>query len=255
MTRSTSYAGEGAKTAPLLAALLAALVLAGSTLLLGASPWPLRWTAAGIKPRRPRPSWARRAGVCSRFRASPKRTSRWTAPTESPSRRTGPSPSSTARWSTEPKRRLLFKWRVDRAVPPTDLSRASGDDRSLAVHLVFPLDQAKLSFWDRMEHELTRLIAPPMAGRVLTYVWGGSHPEGTVVANPYMSDMRGKIIVLRSRDDAVGRWFREDIDFVADFEKVFGYRPPAPAFLAISADSDDTGSRTVGAVAEIAFEG
>ena len=153
-----------------------------------------------------------------------------------------------------PKRRLLFKWRVDRAVPSTDLSRASGDDRSLAVHLVFPLDETELTFWERMEHALTRLVAPPLAGRVLTYVWGGSHPKGTVVANPYLSDMRGKIIILRGRDDAVGRWFREDIDFVADFRKVFGYRPPAPAFLAISADSDDTGSRAVGRVAEIAFE-
>lgn len=52
-----------------------------------------------------------------------------------------------------------------------------------------------------------------LAGRVLTYVWGGRHPEDTVLTNPYLDDMRGKIIVLRSGDGAVGRWFREEIEF------------------------------------------
>lgn len=153
-----------------------------------------------------------------------------------------------------PKRRLVWNWRIDQAVPPTDLSRAPGDDRSLAVHLVFPVDEDRLSFWERMNLALTRLVAPPMAGKVLTYVWGGTHPEGSVLTNPYLS-MQGKIIVLRSGDGPVGQWLMEEIDFVSDFRKVFGYGPPAPAFVAISADSDDTGSRMFGAVADLAFKG
>ncbi len=39
-----------------------------------------------------------------------------------------------------PMGRLAWTWRVDKAVPATDLSTASGDDRSLAVHIVFPMD-------------------------------------------------------------------------------------------------------------------
>lgn len=35
--------------------------------------------------------------------------------------------------------RLSWRWRVDQAVPPTDLSRPIGDDRTLAVHIVFPM--------------------------------------------------------------------------------------------------------------------
>ncbi len=77
--------------------------------------------------------------------------------------------------------------------------------------------------------------------------------EGSVLTNPYLK-LQGKIIVLRSGDGPVGQWFMEEIDFVVDFRKVFGYRPPAPAFVAISADSDDTGSRIFGTVAELAFE-
>ena len=78
--------------------------------------------------------------------------------------------------------------------------------------------------------------------------------EGSVPTNPYLS-MRGKIIVLRSGDGPVGRRFMEEIDCVADFRKAFGYRPPAPALVAVSADSDDTGSRIFGAVADLAFKG
>lgn len=152
------------------------------------------------------------------------------------------------------KRRLVWNWRIDQAVPPTDLSRAPGDDRSLAVHLVFPADEDRLSFWERMEIALTRLVAPPMAGKVLTYVWGGTHPAGSVLTNPYLN-VQGKIIVLRSGEAPVGQWLMEEIDFAADFRKVFGTRPAAPAFVAISADSDDTGSRISGAVAGLAFEG
>ncbi len=153
-----------------------------------------------------------------------------------------------------PKRRLLWSWRVDRAAPPTDLSRAPGDDRSLAVHLVFPVDEDRLPFWERMEIALTRFVAPPLAGKVLTYVWGGTHPTGTLLTNPYLKG-QGHIIVLRSGDEPVGQWLMEEIDFVADFQKAFGYRPPAPAIIAISADSDDTGGRIIGTVTGLAFEG
>jgi hypothetical protein len=153
-----------------------------------------------------------------------------------------------------PKRRLAWSWRVDRAAPPTDLARAPGDDRSLAVHLVFPVDAERLSLLERMELALTRLVAPPLAGRVLTYVWGGDHPEGSVLINPHL-DRQGRIIVLRSGFATLGNWKTEGIDFADDFRKVYGSSAPAPAFLAISADSDDTASRIFGAVADLTFGG
>ncbi len=152
------------------------------------------------------------------------------------------------------KRRLVWRWRVDQAVPPTDLSRAPGDDRSLAVHIVFTIDEDRLSFWESLELGFTRLVAPPMAGMVLTYVWGGTHAEGTVLANPYLSS-QGRIIVLRGSDMPLGRWLSEEIDYEADFRTAFGYSPPAPIYVAISADSDDTGGRVLGGIDGLAFEG
>lgn len=153
-----------------------------------------------------------------------------------------------------PKRRLAWRWRVDQPVPPTDLSQAGADDRSLAVHICFPAESETGSLWDGITRFATRVFAAPLSGKVLTYVWGGTRPRGVLMANPHL-DPDGRIIVLRSGGAATGRWQMEEIDFVADFRKAFGYSPPAPAYLAISVDSDDTASRSRGAVADLVFGG
>ena len=151
------------------------------------------------------------------------------------------------------KHRLGWRWRLEQAVPPTDLSQSPGDDRSLAVHVIFPMDESELSFWQKMEMAMTRMVAPPLSGKVLTYVWGGTQSAGSMLANPFI-ESRGKIIVLRSGSAPVGRWFIEDVDYRKDFRAAFGYEPPAPTHIAISADSDDTGSRSLGVVADLLFK-
>ena len=150
------------------------------------------------------------------------------------------------------KRRLAWRWRVDEAVARTDLSKVGEDDRSLAIHLVFPIESEALSFWERIDLALTRMVAPPLAGKVLTYVWGGTQARGASLPNPHLEG-HGAIIVLRSGDEPTGRWVMEEIDFVADFRKAFGYTPPQPAFMAISSDSDDTAGSSLGVVADLVF--
>ena len=150
------------------------------------------------------------------------------------------------------KRRLAWRWRVDEAVARTDLSKVGEDDRSLAIHLVFPIESETLSFWERVDLALTRMVAPPMAGKVLTYVWGGTQARGASLPNPHFEE-NGAIIVLRSGDEPTGRWVMEEIDFVADFREAFGYTPPPPIFMAISSDSDDTAGSCLGAVADLVF--
>jgi len=150
------------------------------------------------------------------------------------------------------KRRLAWRWRVDEPVPLTDLSIVGQDDRTLAVHLVFPLDPKRLSFFERVDFAVTRIFAPPLAGKVLTYVWGGTQARGEILANPHL-EAHGRIIVLRSGTESTGRWFMEEIDFAADFRKAFGYSPPQPIFLMISSDSDDTAWRCVGVIADLTF--
>ncbi len=153
-------------------------------------------------------------------------------------------------------RRLTWDWRVDEFVPSTDLAVTGRDDRSLALHICFPADEDRMSFWERFGHSLKSVLGSPLSGHVLTYVWGGIREPGSSFANPHMDtegEARGTIIVLRSDVDQRGRWMMEEVDFVADFERVFGYSPPPPAYVAISADSDDTSSRARAFVNNLTF--
>ena len=135
--------------------------------------------------------------------------------------------------------RLSWRWRVDKDIPPTDLSRIGRDDRPLAVHIWFPPKPEDISFRDR----LGSLFGYPMIGQVLTYVWGGTARRGAHMANPHFED--SKLIVLRSGTTPTGKWFAEEIDIAADYEMAFGAKPPATAYIAISADTDDVGGTSV----------
>ena len=151
------------------------------------------------------------------------------------------------------QRFLTWQWRVDEASPPTNLAEKGEDDRPLAVHLWFPAPREERGFLDRMMDDLDPRPAKfPHDGKVLTYVWGGTHAPGEKLPNPYLGG-RGVMIVLRDGDTPTERWFTEKIDFARDYEMAFGYAPASPGFIAVSGDTDDTRSRSAGTVAEIAF--
>jgi len=117
---------------------------------------------------------------------------------------------------------------------------------------VIPVDRKKLSFRERIRQGLTRVFAPPLAGQVLTYAWGGTLARRTILSNPHL-DRHGKTIVLRSGAAPTGQWLTEAVDFGSDFRSAFGYSPPTPVFLAIAANSDDTGGRTDSATVDLLF--
>lgn len=149
---------------------------------------------------------------------------------------------------------LRWRWKVEETGPLTDLARQGGDDRPLAVHVWFPKDPDEIGFWDSLKRTAADLMGYPLPGKVLTYVWGGQQERGAKFANPYL-DGDGAIIVLRPGSSEPRRWYEEDIDFRADFQMAFGYAPPAPSFVAVSADSDDLGGRTAGRIVGLEFGG
>ncbi|MBI3512812.1 MAG: DUF3047 domain-containing protein [Proteobacteria bacterium] len=136
---------------------------------------------------------------------------------------------------------LHWRWRVDAAPPPTDLARADGDDRPLAVHVIFPAPRGE-GWFGRLRRSLVAAVAGDLfAGRVLSYVWGGTAPAGTLVPNPYLPD-DAVLIVRRGADAPLGVWMDETVDVAADYRTAFG-RPPSdpPTAIAISSDTDDRG--------------
>lgn len=151
--------------------------------------------------------------------------------------------------------RLAWRWRVDAAPPATDLSQRGADDRPVAVHLVFPADGEGVNLLRRLGAAMRGAIAgAPFAGRVLTYVWGGTGEPGALIASPYMAG-DGYLIVLRNGTTPLGEWMDEAVDFRADFQRAFGGDAPAPIYVAVSADTDDRGGVSRAGVAALRFEG
>lgn len=147
---------------------------------------------------------------------------------------------------------LTWRWRIDRPLPPTNAARKGGDDRPLALHVGFPLPASATGFWSRLSGGLAELLGAPPAGRVITYMWGGTHRSGESFRNPHLVD-HGWIVVRRGIDASAGSWMTEKIDLAADYERLYGETAPPPIYLAISADSDDTGAKSRAAIADIVF--
>lgn len=150
--------------------------------------------------------------------------------------------------------RLAWRWRVDRTPPPTDQGAKGMDDRPLAVHVWFAGEDGSKGQWSLLDRIGAWMLNHPLPGKALTYVWGGTGQRGDRLPNPYL-ESTGHIIILRPGDSAIGRWFRESVDIAADYERAFGHPPSRPAFVAISADTDDTRGMSIGVVSDIAFAG
>jgi hypothetical protein len=146
---------------------------------------------------------------------------------------------------------LTWRWRVEEPAPATDLSAKGEDDCSLAVYVGFDPDQT--SFLERMKRPFVESWAGENApGRVLRYVFCGSHRPGEVVESPYFGSA-GFMRVLRPTDTPTGKWFAEQVDLAADYRLAFGEEPPDPTQIAIQADTDNTQSASRALVADLAF--
>lgn len=134
-----------------------------------------------------------------------------------------------------PARTASWRWRVDAGVPATDLGTAGADDRTLALYFVFADDPGSV-------RETPRTLRAAMRrGRALIYVWGGNAAPGSVISSPSMLG-RGRMLVRQTA--ATGGWQTEEADLQADFRRAFGREPGPLMGIGVSADSDDTGTRS-----------
>ncbi len=153
--------------------------------------------------------------------------------------------------ASEGSRYMRWRWRVDKAPPPSDLAKIGEDDRPIAVHLLFPEEEPS-GLFGFIENIAADMFGLPSHGKVLTYVWGGLRMRGEALANPHLEE-DGTLIVLRPGSTPMGQWFAEEIDYRADFERAHGYAPPPLAYVAISADSDDTPGQSMAALADLSL--
>jgi len=148
---------------------------------------------------------------------------------------------------------LAWRWRVDAAPPPTDLTRKGGDDRPLAVYVSFAYDPARAGVGERLKRAAASITSDrPLPGRLLVYTWGGDGRAQGWFDSPYIKQF-SKMQALRGPDAPLGQWVEERVDLLADHQAAFGQPPTAPTEISVSADSDDTKSRSVGLVADLRF--
>ena len=113
-----------------------------------------------------------------------------------------------------------WRWRVDKSVGPTDLSRKGGDDRAMAIYFIFSeaIEQSKAI-------DLSSVMRSGQA-HLLMYVWGGDAPTGRFLPSPYFGK-NARTIILKSARDPIGSWNSERVDLRADYNKAFGTMAPA----------------------------
>ena len=132
-------------------------------------------------------------------------------------------------------RTASWSWSVEQGVPPTDLTQKGGDDRNLSLYAIFvPADAVPT-----VEGQGIRKLLENPDVRVLMYVWGGAHQRGDLLSSPYLG-ARGKTIIVRSAGEGQ---HQEQVDLRLDLKRAFGVTDLALVGLAVSADSDDTGTK------------
>lgn len=139
--------------------------------------------------------------------------------------------------------RAAWRWSVDQSVPATDLRRKGGDDRNLAMYVVF-LPEAEAQ---GVKGKGIRALLGNQSARVLVYVWGGNHGRGQLLPSPYLGT-RGKTVVLRNSGTGS---HSENVNLASDYSRAFGGTASAVVGIAVSADSDDTNSQIKGAIANL----
>jgi len=149
--------------------------------------------------------------------------------------------------------RLSWRWRVDEALPQSDLKQRESEDMAARVCALFDLPLAAVPFVERQILRAVRLRAhDELPAASVCYVWDAHLPPGTLLASPFTRRVR--YIVLHGPESPLHAWRREQRDIHADFLRLFGDEattvPPLMGIL-VGADADNTQGRSVAHLAEL----
>ena len=134
---------------------------------------------------------------------------------------------------------LSWRWKVNKAIPGTDVRSKSGDDYAARVYVMFKYDlkdlpeeeQSRISWYKFFNGEL-----PPLA--TLNYIWANKMAVGNIVSSPYTN--RVKMVILKNKDSALQEWHIEERNIYEDYKKAFGEEPKDVISIAIMTDTDNT---------------
>ncbi len=152
---------------------------------------------------------------------------------------------------------LSWQWRVDELNRAADLRSKQSDDTSAKVCVLFDMPIDQVPFVERQILRIARSrTGVELPAATICYVWDTTLAVGTRIDNAY--SRRVRYLVLRSGSSAERRWQTERRVLAADFASLFGdespNRVPPIQAIAIGADADNTGGRSLAFVADVRLE-
>jgi len=134
---------------------------------------------------------------------------------------------------------LSWRWKVNKAIPGTDVTSKSGDDYAARIYVMFKYDvedlpedeQSNVNWYKFFNGKL-----PPLA--TLNYIWGNKSAIGRIVSSPYTK--RVKMVIIRNKNSALQKWHVEERNIYEDYKNAFGEEPRDVISVAIMTDTDNT---------------
>lgn len=158
-------------------------------------------------------------------------------------------PAERGRW-------LQWRWKLETPLVAADLRSKAGDDAALKVCALFDLPLDALGLVERAQMRLARAVSGQwLPAATLCYVFDPLLPAGTVLPNAHSPRLRW--IVAAGSGSALQTWLNERRDLHADFLRAFDGEastvPPLKA-IAVGADADNTGGRSLGWVTAVELQ-
>jgi len=134
--------------------------------------------------------------------------------------------------------RLRWRWKVETTLDaPADERTKKGDDFAARVYVAFTFVPERAGLLERARRRLgSSLYHQALPGSAINYVWTRAEPAGAIWENPFAPTSK---MVSRGKGPLVD-WRVEEVDLLADYESLFGAEAPAPLFLAVMTDSDNS---------------
>jgi hypothetical protein len=134
--------------------------------------------------------------------------------------------------------RLRWRWKVEMPIDASvDERSKQGDDFVARVYVAFAFEPARAGLWERARRGVgAALYGEDLPGSALNYVWSRNEPAGATWPNPFVASSA----MLSRGGGALDAWRTEEVDLLVDYAGFFGAPAPAPLFLALMTDTDDT---------------
>jgi hypothetical protein len=155
--------------------------------------------------------------------------------------------------TVKPETVLRWRWRLDLALPSSDIRSKTSEDGALKVCLSFDMPIERVPAGERTLIRLVQFFTKEkIPTATLCYLWGAKEPIGYEQAS--LVTNRVRYVVLANETSALKTWQSVERKVHADFLKAFGHEAqtiPALSAIIIGADSDNTSASSLGYVNDV----